>query len=79
MCIGILLVIHSLPYNQLNDEVEKMRLQLGQEAAEREATEEQLGHDLNTSRQTLLQVKAQLQLAEKVLTIRLLYNSSKNL
>ncbi|KAK3882855.1 hypothetical protein Pcinc_012788 [Petrolisthes cinctipes] len=52
---------------ELSDEVEMMRLQLGQEAAEREASEEELAHNLTTSRQTLLQVKAQLQLAEKEL------------
>ncbi|KAK8743004.1 hypothetical protein OTU49_001481, partial [Cherax quadricarinatus] len=48
---------------ELVDEVEKMRLQLAMQQTD--TTMDQLSSDLTVSRQTLLQVKAQLQLAEK--------------
>ncbi|XP_071512789.1 leucine zipper transcription factor-like protein 1 [Panulirus ornatus] len=52
---------------ELCDEVEKMRLQLATQKEVQEAAEDQLAKDLTSSKQTLLQVKAQLQLAEKEL------------
>lgn len=51
---------------QLCSEVEKMRMQLSNEIEAHEATQDQLAHDLSSSKESLQQVRAQLQLAEKV-------------
>uniref|UniRef100_A0A0P4WAX0 Leucine zipper transcription factor-like protein 1 n=2 Tax=Scylla TaxID=6760 RepID=A0A0P4WAX0_SCYOL len=52
---------------ELCNEVERMRMQLSNEIEAHEATQDQLAHDLSSSKQNLQQVKAQLQLAEKEL------------
>ena len=51
---------------QLCNEVERMRMQLSNEIEAHEASQDQLAHDLSSSKESLQQVRAQLQLAEKV-------------
>nr|XP_045595969.1 leucine zipper transcription factor-like protein 1 [Procambarus clarkii] len=54
-------------FTELVEEVEKMRLQLATQEVVKDTSHDQLATDLTISRQSLLQVKAQLQLAEKEL------------